>query len=306
MSGLFNDTSSSPGRGEQAGRGGFTFIELLVVIFVIALLAALLAPAMASSGTDSAAAKCMSNQRQISAAWQMYADENRAVFAYNEEGGNPPAWVYGNEDYSGAAYNYNTNYLLNPQYAQLGPYAKTAAVFKCPSDLSLSAGTHGIPRMRSISMNQAVGLGSGGSSEEQGAWLPSTYGNNGVSGGPYLCFFKQQDLGRLAPAGLFLFLEEDADSINDGSFAFEMPESAAATRWIDMPAKYHANANNFSFIDGHVELHSWRVPQAIPNVAWSSSWSSPPMVLNNPDVWWVGNHVSALVNGQPNPFPAGN
>jgi len=306
MRALNNDKSSSLGRGERASRGGFTFIELLVVIFVIALLAARLAPAMASSGTDSAAAKCMSNQRQLTAGWQMYADENRGVFAYNESGGNPPAWVYGNEDYSGASYNYNTNYLLNPQYAQLGPYVKTATVFKCPSDLSLSGGTHGIPRVRSISMNAAVGLGAGGLSSEQGAWLPSNYGNDGVEGGPYVCFFKQQDLGRPAPSALFLFLEEDADSINDGSFAFTMPEAAAETHWVDMPAKYHANANNFSFIDGHVELHAWRVPQGIPNVAWSGSWSSPPIISSNPDVWWVGTHVSGLVNGHPNPFPAGN
>jgi hypothetical protein len=81
---------------------------------------------MASSGIDSAAAKCMSNIRQLTADGRCTPMKTASVFAYNEEGGNPPAWVYGNEDYSGASYNYNTNYLLNPQYAQLGPYVKTA------------------------------------------------------------------------------------------------------------------------------------------------------------------------------------
>jgi prepilin-type processing-associated H-X9-DG protein len=278
---------------------------LLVVISVLAVLAALLVPAMASSGIDSAAAKCMSNLRQVSAAWQMYADENRSVFAYNEEGGNPPAWVFGIEDYSGGIYNYYTNYLLNPQFAQLGPYVKTAALFKCPSDVSLSFGTHGIPRMRSISMNAAVGLGSGGLSDGQGAWLPSIYGNFGVIGGPYSCYFKEQDLGRPLPAGLFLLLEEHPDSINDGSFAFEMPASPVATVWVDIPAKYHDNACNFSFVDGHVEIHKWQMPQSIPNVT-LSGFMSPASIHNNPDVWWVGTHASARTDGQPNPFPVEN
>jgi prepilin-type processing-associated H-X9-DG protein len=280
---------------ECSGCGGFTFIELLVVISTITLLAALLAPAMASSRIDSAAAKCMSNLRQVSAAWQMYADENRSVFAYNEPGGTPPAWVYGDENYSGASYNYNTNYLLNPQYAQLGLYVKTAALFKCPADVSLSFGTHGLPRSRSISMNAAVGLGSGGTSAGQGGWLPSP---------EYLCYFKQSDLGRPSPAGLFLIVEEHPDSINDISFAFEMPLSSA-TLWIDVPAKYHDNACNFAFADGHVEIHQWQKPQSIPNVTLSGL-LSPAMVPNNPDVWWVGNHTSARTDGRPNPFPVEN
>src|SRR5580693_9742708 len=85
-------------------QGGFTFVELLVVIFTVAVLAALLAPAMGSNAMDSATVKCMSNFRQVTAAWQMYANENIGVFAYNEQGGNPPAWVYGNLDYTGATY----------------------------------------------------------------------------------------------------------------------------------------------------------------------------------------------------------
>jgi prepilin-type processing-associated H-X9-DG protein/prepilin-type N-terminal cleavage/methylation domain-containing protein len=298
------DNRSCPRFAKSRDRSGFTFIELLVVIFTIAVLAALLAPAMGSSAIDSAAVKCMSNIRQLSAGWQMYANENIGVFAYNEEGGTPPAWVYGNEDYSGSPANYNTNYVLNPQYAQLAPYVKTAAVFKCPSDVSLSSGSSGVPRLRSFSMNGAVGLNSGGASEGQGAWLPSLYGNNGVAGGGYSCYFREQDLGHPSPAGLYLFLEEDPDSINDGSFAFSMPASAGGTYWVDIPAKYHANANNFSFVDGHVELHTWQMPQGIPNVTFGGF--SVKTVNNNPDVWWVGTHTSALVNGQPNPFPTVN
>ncbi|HTA29772.1 MAG TPA: prepilin-type N-terminal cleavage/methylation domain-containing protein [Candidatus Cybelea sp.] len=305
MSELMTHKPNSLRVGKCPDQRGFTFVELLVVIFTVAVLAALLVPAMASSSLDSAAVKCMSNMRQVSVAWQMYADENRSIFAYNEEGGNPPAWVYGEEDYAGGANNYNTNYVLNPQYAQLGPYAKTATIFRCPSDPSLSSGTHGVPRIRSISMNSAVGLNSGGVPGGQGAWLPSSYGNDGVPGGPYLCYFREQDLGNPSPARLILVLEEDPDSINDGSFAFEMPTTASATVWIDIPAKYHADACNFSFVDGHVELHPWQMPQSIPNVN-LGDFVSPPAIHSNPDVWWVGTHSSALVSGKPNPFPVVN
>ena len=284
--------------GSRSGGSGFTLIELLVVISMVAMLAALMAPALASSGTDSAAAKCLSNLRQVTAAWQMYADENRGILAYNEEGGTPPAWVYGVEDYSGAAFNFDTDYLLNPKYAQLGPYVKTAALFKCPSDMSLSAGASGVPRMRSYSMSQAIGYNSGGSSIGQGAWLPSSI---------YLCYFKQSDFGRPSPAGLWLLVEEHPDSINDGAFAFEMPASPAATQWVDTPAKYHANACNFSFADGHAETHAWANPQAIPNPAYTTSRVETNMLplSNNTDIWWVGTRTSATLNGAANPFPAG-
>ncbi len=154
-------------------------------------------------------------------------------------------------------------------------------------------------------MNAAVGLNSGGVTSGQGAWLPSQYGNYGVGGGPYLCYFREQDLGHPSPAGLFLFIEEDADSINDGSFAFSMPATPIETHWVDMPAKYHPNACNFSFADGHVELHPWRVPLAIPNLALGPAWSVTT-VSSNIDVWWVGTHASALVSGQPNSFPVVN
>ncbi len=302
---LMGEKRSWPRGAKDGDRSGFTLIELLVVICTVAVLSALLVPVMASSALDSRAAKCMSNMRQLTAAWQMYASENAGVFAYNAAGGNPPNWAYGNEDYSGASYNYNTDYLLNPSYGQLGPYVKKASVYRCPSDPSLSFGSKGVPRMRSISMNSAVGLNSGGVAGGQGAWLPSLYGNEGVAGGPYNCYFREQDLRQPTPARLFVFIEEDADSINDGFWAFEMPQSASATVWIDIPAKYHANACNFSFIDGHAETHPWQMPQSIPNVT-LGGFVSPPAIHNNPDVWWVGTHSSALVSGKPNPFPVVN
>jgi prepilin-type N-terminal cleavage/methylation domain-containing protein len=285
--------------------GGFTLIELLVVIAIIAILASLLLPALSFAKQQAVSTECINNEKQLVLAWRLYADDNAGVFPYNEEGGNPPAWVYGNEDYSGNGNlgNVDVGYILDSKYAQMGTYvAKQPAIFRCPADQSLSAGTKGLPRIRSISMNQAIGYNSGGKSTGQGAWLPSQYGNNGAGGGPYLCYFKESMLGHPSPSGLWLFIDEDPDSINDAAFGFTMPETPSDTAWVDIPSKLHANAGGLGFVDGHAEVHKWMQPLGIPKTTYRATPGFPD-IRNNPDVWWVGTRTSAKVDGLPNPFP---
>jgi prepilin-type N-terminal cleavage/methylation domain-containing protein/prepilin-type processing-associated H-X9-DG protein len=282
---------------------GFTLIELLVVIAIIAILAAMLLPALALAKQQAVSTQCMSNEKQLVLAWKMYSDDFLNVFPYNEEGGAYPAWVYGDEDYSGASYNYDVQYIINPMYSQVGPYVlKQPAIFRCPADHSLSAGLSGQPRLRSISMNQAIGYNTGRSSSGQGAWLPSIYGNNGVSGGPYQCYFKESMLGRPSPSSLWLFIDEDPDTVNDAAFGFTMP-NGNSTDWVDMPAKLHGNAAGFGFVDGHSEVHAWANPRGIDTTTYKNNSPQAPVLSANKDIYWVGNRTSATISGAPNPFP---
>jgi prepilin-type N-terminal cleavage/methylation domain-containing protein len=293
--------------GSKSSASGFTLIELLVVIAIIAILAAMLLPALARAKTQAIAVQCMSNEKQLMLGWKMFADDNTGILAYNEEGGNPPAWVYGNLDYSGAAYNYDAAYVTDGQYAQMGPYVlKSPQIFRCPGDRSCAKGLTGPPRIRTVSMNQAFGFNSGGAESGQGAWLPSQYGNNGVGGGPWLCYFKESQMIRPSPSMLFVLIDEDPDSVNDAAWAFKMP-GANPTAWVDYPSKLHGNAGGFGFADGHGEVHAWANPRGVPTTEYigpGGQVEGPFSVITaNRDVYWVANRVSALVDGKFNPFP---
>ena len=108
-------------------------------------------------------------------------------------------------------------------------------------------------------------------------------------------------LGRPSPSLLWLFIDEDPDSVNDAAFAVQMPNTGS-TEWIDYPAKLHGNAGGFGFVDGHAEIHKWRNPKGIPRTTYVSV-PTFTTVPKNQDIYWLANRTSAEVANKPNPFP---
>ena len=289
------------GRAGQPPVSAFTLIELLVVIAIIAILSAMLLPALSKSKMRAQGIQCMSNTRQITLGWLMYAGDNNGALVVNHDGTGAGdttlSWVTGWLDYNGSAADTNLDFLVNPQYSLLGQYLKSGAVFKCPADDSKSFGAAGIPRVRSYSMNSAVGPDGEPLADPHNKphnWLPPT---------KYKTYLKESDMSIPAPSDLWVLLDEHVDSINDGSFAVQMPAVAASTVWVDLPSKAHGDACGFSFADGHSEIHKWLHADVIPNVKYQTKDPNSTIYsLNNQDVQWVAKHTSAPLDGSPLPY----
>jgi prepilin-type N-terminal cleavage/methylation domain-containing protein/prepilin-type processing-associated H-X9-DG protein len=289
--------TSLPNHPGSRGTGGFTLIELLVVIAIIAILAAMLLPALSRAKMRAQAVQCMNDTRQITLGWIMYNSDNGGNFVVNHAGTSSgditPSFVTGWEDYSGSPSNTNVDYIIN---GLLGPYVKSTKVYRCPVDNSLTFGQTGEPRLRTYSMNAAVGPDGTDQPDPHNkpkSWLPyPTYRN----------FIKESELNILGPSDLWVLVDESPDSVNDGSFAVQMPGTPASTEWIDIPSKAHNNACGFSFADGHSEIHKWESPGNIPNVTYTLSSKSGIFELRDPDILWIAKHTSIRMDGTALPY----
>jgi hypothetical protein len=141
-------------------------------------------------------------------------------------------------------------------------------------------------------MNQAIGPNANGTADGQGLWLPASM---------FLVYLKESAIVNPTPSDLWVLVDEHPDSINDAAFSFIMPLGTFVTKWMDTPAKHHAEACGFSFSDGHVEMHRWVRADAIPAVTYNPL-TKPNTVLADPDILWVAKRTSARADGQPLPY----
>jgi prepilin-type N-terminal cleavage/methylation domain-containing protein/prepilin-type processing-associated H-X9-DG protein len=273
---------------------GFTLIELLVVIAIIAVLAALLLPALNRAKLRAQGVFCMNNTRQIMLAWQVYAGDSGDWLSPNEDNGLAGNWVGGGLDFSGGNIaNYSIQFLLDPKYAKLGPYTKAAGVYKCPADRStVSMGGQTFERVRSVSMSQSVGtMLSPPPHAVTGPWLG---GDNSTPSAAWRTYGKLSDIIKPSPDMLWVITDEHPDSINDGGLAVECALTNAEAKIIDYPASFHAGACGIAFADGHSEIHKWKDLRTMPPVHYDNNLKLNVPSPENPDVAWLQIRTSAL------------
>lgn len=241
---------------------GFTLVELLVTIAIIAIVAALLLPALSRSKAQALNVACVNNFRQLTASWHLYADDSQGAlvsvgYKFKSTGlVNSNAWVLGTMKDNVPGYPPLEQGVLDStnengiKWGRLFPYTKSVGIYHCPADKSA---TKGVPRVRSYSINGWVG------------GLPIAGQHE------YQVFKTYKDLVNPGPSKTWVFIDEHERSINDGWFAVDMVGNRGL---LDAPATRHNNSYALSFADGHVEI--WKLRDSR-----SRDWTKLP-ISNNP------------------------
>jgi prepilin-type N-terminal cleavage/methylation domain-containing protein/prepilin-type processing-associated H-X9-DG protein len=229
---------------------GFTLIELLVVIAIIAILAALLLPALSGAKTKAHAVACSGNLKQLQICWHLYTEDNAEKLPGNTAlnpgdishreawTADPLSWLQGNA--------WTDATLDNLQKGVLYGYNKSAAIYRCPADRSTVRDQGVQLRNRSVSMSMYMNFRT----------IPNEPGYD-------LCWHNLGQIQRPGPSSAAVFIEENEKSIQQSAFGINAPDKltlfdSSLWTWISFPAMRHNNAGLLSFADGHVEGWRWR------------------------------------------------
>jgi prepilin-type processing-associated H-X9-DG protein/prepilin-type N-terminal cleavage/methylation domain-containing protein len=251
-------------RREAERRGAaFTLLELLVVIAVIGVLAALLLPCLSLAKESARSINCRSNLKQLQLCWHLYADDYSGVFVPNDWIATEEAASVSPEDFTQTSWCPGNARLdadtSNLQQGLLFNYNTSTAIYHCPSDVSTIEDANGNPlpqfRNRSYNMSQSVNgyplLVDPDSGWQVDALQP--------------CFASFAAVTNPTPSQLFVFIDENEVTLEDAQFGYPTDVALGYGQyWWDMPSNRHTQGANLSFADGHVEHWKWQVPMTAP------------------------------------------
>ena len=204
-------------------QSGFTLVELLVVIAIIALLMAILLPALNKAREQGKRAVCLNNCKQLAVAWGMYADENddRIVNGNPETGGHNKdgtCWTY---RHAGASIDIQIQGIKD---GLLYKYCNNFKLYKCPTGMRDEVVTYaivdsmnGYDRITGVAKDQII--------------------RNRLKIGRPGSRVVFVDEGELTPCSWTVYYDRES--------------------WWDYPPLRHGNGTNFSFADGHSEYWKW-------------------------------------------------
>jgi prepilin-type N-terminal cleavage/methylation domain-containing protein/prepilin-type processing-associated H-X9-DG protein len=278
---------------------GFTLIELLVVIAIIAILMAVLMPALSTAKKIATGAVCMGNLRSLATGWVMYADDNGGLLMCNgacyETANDKSPWAHSPRDVAGnplgkppAATITKEDRYRGLQLGTMWGYVKDVDVYHCPGDNRRSTRQPPRDAFRSYSISYAFG---------------ALRDKDLAIRGGYRYYRRMSEIKGASQFYVFVEEEHNASQYGENEGGWHLPFNGGLNRlanpaswtFYDPLASYHNKSSTFGFADGHAERIRWMDKRTLEFIQNNADDASVHSGFNrtspdNRDLQWLLEH----------------